>query len=194
MVALKGFKRAIIGIFDKDGQTVKKYEITRNQKQGGTVECDISGLAGEQEKLSAGDGDYHVEQTGIGDVKAKLTMMDLADEIGAAIVGNEFDEDGFETGGINSKAPYCSIILESTTIRDEPYYTGLFKGKFTSDSSKMATSESGKVNIESDTELEFAAIANDDGHYYKRGAGEGKLAKLEEIIFPGYKEPTVPKG
>lgn len=191
MVALQGFKRAIIGVYDTEGKKViKKFEFTRKDGEGGSVSADISGLAGEQVKLSAGDGDYYVAQAGVGDVKVKLTLMDLSDEIIAAISGHKTEVGGLNAVGSNSAAPYCSLVLESTTLGQKPYFTGFSKGKFTIDSAKMQTSETGKISIESDTELEFGAISDENGDSYKYGTGEDKLAPMEEYAFPNFTAST----
>ncbi|SPP28876.1 major tail protein [Brochothrix thermosphacta] len=189
MVALKGFKRAIIGVYDEAGKKViNKFEFTRKDGEGGSVSADISGLAGEQIKLSAGDGDYYVAQAGVGDVKVKLTLMDLSDEIIAAISGHKTEVGGLNAVGSGSVAPYCSLVLESTTLGEKPYFTGFSKGKFTIDSAKMETSETGKINIESDTELEFGAISDENGDSYKYGTGADKFAPMEKYAFPGFDE------
>lgn len=186
-MTLVGFKRATIGVFDETGKIITKHVIEGKTNEGATTEAEITGLAAETVKGYGSDVAYYVAQNGTGDVKVNLGILDLPDGVNDAILGLVKETSGITYFGEKTKAPYCNMLLESTTLSGEPCGFGILKGKFSKESIKMKTREDGKDAPEAES-LVFSAIESDaenetKGNVVGKAPTKELLTKLSDLMF-----------
>ncbi|TFI67529.1 phage tail protein [Carnobacterium divergens] len=190
-MTLVGFKRATIGVFGKDGKCTKKYVVEGVQDKGATKEAEITGLNKEPKKIYGSDITYHVAQKGTGDVEVNLGILDLPENASDEILGYAIAQSGITYIGEQTEAPFCSIMLESSTMQGETAKFSILKGKFSKESIKMNTLEGDDSEPEADS-YKFAAVSADQEGEAKGqvvakyfGKEETALKKMDEITFPG---------
>ncbi|HHQ0858446.1 major tail protein [Listeria innocua] len=195
MITTIGFEKATFGIYDeKDEKVTEKVEVNGKNKKGGTVEADISGLDAEAIKVFASNGPYHISKKGSGDVKQTIGIMELPFELGQKLLGRQKNADGIVTVGKNTAPPYASCVMESETLRGEPVFFALLKGKYGQDDVKLNTSEDKPKEPEA-TSLTGEFVYNDAGDVFAMAVGEEFRDKIYSMAFPGFVEtPVVPEG
>ncbi|EQC0596889.1 major tail protein, partial [Listeria monocytogenes] len=102
--------------------------------------------------------------------------------------------DGIVTVGKNTNPPYASCVMESETLRGEPVFFALLKGKYGQDDVKLNTSEDKPKEPEA-TSLTGEFVYNDAGDVFAMAVGEEFRDKIYSMAFPGFVEtPVVPEG
>ncbi|WP_348922076.1 major tail protein [Enterococcus rotai] len=186
-MTLVGFKRATIGVFDETGKVVGKHVIEGKTNEGATTEAEINGLAAEATKAYGSDVAYYVSQSGTGDVKVNLGILDLPAGVEDSILGLFVATSGLSYFGEKTNAPYCNLLLESTTLSGEPCGLGVLKGKFSKESIKVKSREDGKDAPEAES-LVFSAIESDaenetKGNVVGKAPTKELLTKLSDLMF-----------
>lgn len=185
-MSLVGFKRMTIRVLDGEATpTLGKnlFVIEGQIGKGATQTAKITGLSNEPVKTYGSDMAYHVASRGVGDVKVETTAVDLPTEIENVIMGYKVDDDIVSIGA-STEAPYCSILLESSTPAGDTAYLGFFKGKFSLDNLELETMKEKQEELKGDV-LTYSASASDDEatrgdtmvKYF--GKDESKLNKLK---------------
>lgn len=182
MPALVGFKRMTIQVLD--GEDKKTFVVEGKQDKGAMQTAKISGLSADTVKTYGSNVAYHVSRKGVGDVSAELEGVDLPEEVFSAILGHDTDEDGITRIGADTEPPYCSMLLESETVRGEKALFGFYKGSFSTEDTEMKTTGE-KTEELSAEKLKFSAIASDveetKGSYVGKyiGTDEAAISKLK---------------
>lgn len=160
---LVGFKRAIAVPYASDGVPGTPIIVEGKQDKGATTTAEISGLSKEAAKVAGSDITYYISRKGVGDVSAELGLLDLPESEADILLGyrGQGDEtDGISYIGNNTEAPYCALLLESTT-NDGQALLGFYKGVFSREKISFETldpSETFKPEADSWT---FSAMASD---------------------------------
>lgn len=182
-----GFKRLIVRILDgkQDVEEGKNLFIIEGKAdKGATQTAKISGLASEATKSYGSNLAYYVSRKGVGDVKVDFTLLDMPDIVENTILGYE-EKNGLTLVGENTEAPYCAVMMESTTLGGEPVVFGLFKGTFTRDEKELETTKEKQDELAGDS-FSFTAIAADKdeykGYYYLKAVGSEKVTKAKEAL------------
>ena len=141
MASTIGFKRAKFFIYDKADKVVKTHVVEGKANQGGTVEASISGLSAESVKVYASNVAYYVAQRGTGSVELSLSVLDMTPELTADLLGRKQNEAGITILGADTEPPYAGVLLEASTLTNEPIFFALLKGKFRLDEQALSTNE-----------------------------------------------------
>lgn len=140
-MTLVGFKSMTIRIHD-GSDTIKEnenlFKIQGDDSKGATQKVDIKGLAPEVVKGYGSNITYFASRSGVGNPIADYEILDLPFAVREILLG--YKKVGKLTFiGDDTKAPYCSILLESEDLGGTPAYFGIFKGVFSSDDLGMET-------------------------------------------------------
>ena len=76
IIAVVGFKKAIISVPKVGGTGVDKYTIDKSG--GGTIEASIQGISAEQTTVYASNVPIWVSAKGVGELTASLNVFDLS--------------------------------------------------------------------------------------------------------------------
>lgn len=180
-----GFKRMTIQILDGKAPTLgsNQFVIEGAQGKGATKTAKISGIAATPVKSHGSNIAYYVSSRGVGDVKAEFDVIDIPQNVLAAVLGQK-TENGITRVGADTVAPYCSVLLESSTADGTPFYVGFYKGQFSLEAFDFATLTDKQEELPADS-FTFTAIASDDaateGHYY------GTCASKEATVVNRFK-------
>ena len=181
MASTIGFKRAKFFIYDKADKVVKTHVVEGKANQGGTVEASISGLSAESVKVYASNVAYYVAQRGTGSVELSLSVLDMTPELTADLLGRKQNEAGITILGADTEPPYAGVLLEASTLANEPIFFALLKGKFRLDEQALSTNEEELSEPEAD-ELEGQFIADARGQVYATAVGEDKRTAIEKLF------------
>lgn len=162
-MALVGFKRVTIRVLDGEATPIlgtNLFVIEGKANEGATRTAKISGLASEPVKTYGSNIAYHVSSRGVGDVKMETTAVDIPIDIITKILGHQVSDEIIGIGA-NTQAPYCSVMLESSTPTGVMASVGFFKGQFSMDAEDFETLKDKQEELPEDS-LSFAAVASDD--------------------------------
>ncbi|MCQ9212849.1 MULTISPECIES: major tail protein [unclassified Streptococcus] len=162
-MTLVGFKRMTIRVLDgEDTPTLGKnlFVVEGKTGEGATQVAKITGLSNEPVKTYGSDMTYHVASRGVGDVKVETTAVDIPIVVENAIIGYKVVDDLIYDGS-STEAPYCALLLESSTPAGDAAYLGFFKGKFSLDNLEIETLKEKQEELKGDV-LTFSASASDD--------------------------------
>ncbi|WP_413481886.1 major tail protein [Mammaliicoccus vitulinus] len=190
-----GFKRLLVGVFDKDGLKVEK-KLVWEDENGGTVNLNVTGLNPESVKFRASNKTVWQKRQGTDEVKSDMDLFNVPTEDLNTVLGR--DSDGKTSWvGDDTRAPYVAMIGESENpVTGEPIYCALTKGTFGLESIEMKTTEE---KIEAPEPLKLAGDwigRNIDGKSRTIGFHEGTEGADEFIakVFDGLaeEEPVKP--
>lgn len=192
MPALVGFKRMTINVLD-GGANKKAFVVEGKQDEGAMQTAKISGLSADTVKTYGSNVAYHVSRKGVGDVSLDLEGVDIPEEAYNAVLGYVSDTDSIARIGTDTEPPYCSVLLESETIRGETALFGFYKGSFSTEDTELKTTGEKTEELTAE-KLKFSAIASDSaetkGYYVAKyiGSDEAAIAKIKVEL--GLEAPT----
>lgn len=128
--------------------------------EGATQTAKITGLSNEPTKTHGSNMVYHIASRGVGDVSVETTTVDVPEMVLNTILGYK-TKDKIVTVGASTEAPYCSILLESSTPSGEAAYLGFFKGKFSLDAFDLETLKEKQEELPGEV-LKYSVSASDD--------------------------------
>lgn len=99
----------------------------------------------------------------------------------ADLLGRTQNDDGITILGSDTEPPYAGVLLESSTLNNEPIFFALLKGKFRLDEQSLSTNEEELSEPEAD-ELEGQFIADAKGQVYASAVGEDKRTLIEKLF------------
>lgn len=191
-MTLVGFKQARIQPFDKDGKPDGDVIVIQGKKDNGaTTSAEIEGLSKEVTTVAGSDIAYYISRKGIGQPKIDFGILDLPEAESDRLLGYKKDEDsGIVYLGNETEAPYCSVILDSSTLQGVSYMLGFFRGVFSKDKVSMKTLDPNEnFTPEADT-YTFTAAASDAsdasaGNYAAKYVGKDaeSIAAFEKQIL-----------
>lgn len=195
---LFGFKRIHVGVYD-EAETKVIEKMTWEDKAGGAVRFNLTGLAPEQLKVYASNGPVWVQRKGTGDVKADLEVFNIPEADLNKVLG--LDVEGQEAWmGAYTQAPYIAVICETEDINGNPILVGLPKGTATLDNLQMETLEEKPKPPENDKlSISFvnAEIDGKDricGKYVATSKEDAGIAAFVNKILVGYTGEALPIG
>ncbi|CAL27415.1 major tail protein [Staphylococcus carnosus] len=134
-----GFKKVLVGVYGKDGQTVEK-QFEWKDENGGTVNLNITGLAPELVDMFASNKRVWMKKQGTNEVKSDMDIFNIPSDDLNAVLGREKDQNGTAWVGENTRAPYVAMIgVSEDGLTGEPVYVALLKGTFSLDSIEFKT-------------------------------------------------------
>lgn len=174
MASKIGFKRLTVRVLDGQTPTPDKnlFVIEGADSKGATQTAKINGLSAEPVKTYGSDMAYYVARRGVGDVTVDLELIDVPEKVLNIILGYT-EKNGIAFIGADTEAPYCSILMETTTADGKTFAYGFFKGVLSMDSEEFKTLE-GKVDTLPNEKFKFTASASDKQDY--SGQYMGKLS------------------
>lgn len=105
----------------------------------------------------------------------------MPSELTADLLGRTQNDDGITILGSDTEPPYAGVLLESSTLNNEPIFFALLKGKFRLDEQSLSTNEEELSEPEAD-ELEGQFIADAKGQVYASAVGEDKRTLIEKLF------------
>lgn len=99
----------------------------------------------------------------------------------ADLLGRKENSEGITILGSDTEPPYAGVLLESSTLANEPIFFALLKGKFRLDEQALSTNEEELSEPEAD-ELEGQFIADAKGQVYATAVGEDKRTAIEKLF------------
>lgn len=159
---LVGFKRAT-AIPILNGKFGTPIVVEGKQDNGATTSAEISGLSKEATKVAGSDITYYISRKGVGDVSVDLGLLDLPETSADILLGyrqQDDDTDSIAYIGNETEAPYCALMLESST-NDGKAMLAFYKGVFSREKITINTldpSETFKPEADSWT---FSSMASD---------------------------------
>lgn len=188
MVAKIGFKRLTVRVLD--GKTpalgTNLFVVEGETGKGATQTAKISGLSSDPVKTRGSDIVYYTSRKGVGDVKAALALIDVPDKFENVVLGY-LEQEGIVLIGDETEAPYCSILMESSTPDNKIFAMGLFKGVFAKNEEEMKTAEEKRDSLPAEN-YDYSAEASDDptlkNAYVGKivGGSETELNKLKKLL------------
>lgn len=144
-MTLVGYKKLTIQVLNDDltPKTGSKYVVQGDANKGGTSTFEITGLSKEPIKAYGSDKIYHVEQRGIGDIKANFGLLDLPFEVEQEILGVKKSTNGVYHEGSLKNPPYCAVLCESADLQGNKVGFGMYAGKFGRDAISAETLSEG---------------------------------------------------
>lgn len=193
-MTLVGFRR--MHIIVREGTEKQHFIVEGKENKGATSTAEITGLSKEPLKVYGSDGVYTVLAKGVGEVGVNLGVLDLEKDTNTTILGRQKTEEGFIKIGKSTNPPVCSVVLESSDLRDEPVYFGFFKGKFSKESINLNTKTGEQGEPEPEAYI-FSPFDNDE-----KGDLEGEFGlmhygteKQDEFLKHfGITSEDIPKG
>lgn len=188
-MTLVGFESMTVRILD--GQTnatldTNLFEIKGESGKGATQKVDIKGLAAETLKSFGSNIAYYVSRKGVGDVTGDFEILDLPFAVREKLLGyKKTGQLGFI--GIDTEAPYCSVLLKSEDLGGNPVYLGFFKGSFSGETFETETRKEKPSEPGSD-KLGFTALPGEEGDSkgqyvgYYIGKDDQELNKLKALL------------
>src|SRR5699024_10767407 len=135
-----GFKRLLVGVFDKDGLKVEK-KLTWEDENGGTVNLNISGLNPESVKFRASNKTVWQKRQGTDEVKSDMDLFNVPSEDLNTVLGRDVDGKTSWVGD-DTRAPYVAMIgVSENPVTGEPIYCALTKGTLGLESIELKTTE-----------------------------------------------------
>lgn len=186
MSAKFGFKRLTIRILDSSEPTLDTnlFVIEGKEGKGATQTAKISGLSTDPIKTYGSDVAYYTSRKGVGDVKVDLGLIDVPETVLNKILGYK-EINGITVVGAETEAPYCSIIIESTTASGKVCAYGFFKGSFSLNDEELKTIEEKPDGLPTENYL-FTALASDKSGF--EGVYLGKVIDKEEEALTKLKQ------
>lgn len=179
IIAVVGFKKAIISVPKKAGGGVDKYTIDKSG--GGTIEASIQGISAEQTTVYASNVPIWVSAKGVGELTASLNVFDLyKDNVYEKILGIERGEDGIAIVGENTEAPYVSAVFVADGADGKEMYFGLVKGRFSHPEIALNTTESGGTEPNTET-IEGSFVTDSRGFAYMSAVSSEALT-LDKFV------------
>lgn len=179
IIAVVGFKKAIISVPKTEGVGVDKYTIDKSG--GGTIEASIQGISAEQTTVYASNVPIWVSAKGVGELTASLNVFDLyKNNVYEKILGIERGEDGIAIVGENTEAPYVSAVFVADGADGKEMYFGLVKGRFSHPEIALNTTESGGTEPNTET-IEGSFVTDSRGFAYMSGVSSEKLT-LDKFV------------
>lgn len=179
-MTLVGFRRMHIVV--RDGVTKEHFVVEGKENEGATSTAEITGLSKEPLKIWGSDGVYTVLAKGTGEVSVNLGVLDLLKNVNTTILGYQQTNDGFTKIGQSTNPPVCSIVLESSDLRDEPVYFGFFKGKFSKETLNLNT-KTGENNEPEPEAYVYSPFDNDEDGELQGEIGLVHYGKEKEADF-----------
>ena len=178
MAAKFGFKRITIRILDGESPTVGEnlFVLEGKTDKGATQTAKISGLSSEPVKTYGSDTAYYTSRKGVGNVAVDLGLLDMPDSTENAILGYTNSE-GITLIGDDTEAPYCSILIESTTSSGKICAYGFFKGSFSKNDEELKTQEDKRDNLPTEN-FGFTAESSSKEEY--KGYYVGKVFNVDD--------------
>lgn len=196
-MTLVGFKRMKIQTFDSDMKPLGDLIVIEGkQDKGATTSAEISGLSKEPTKVAGSDIEYYISRKGVGDVKAELGVLDFPEDGSDRVLGYLANDNKLTYIGSQTEAPYCGVLLESSTLSGGKALLGFLKGTFSRDKISMNTLDpAGTFKPEADS-YTFSSIASDaegpqNGQNVVKYIGDDAIAiaELEKEVL-GIEAPT----
>lgn len=179
IIAVVGFKKAIISVPKAGGTGVDKYTIDKSG--GGTIEASIQGISAEQTTVYASNVPIWVSAKGVGELTASLNVFDLyKDNVYEKILGIERGEDGIAIVGENTEAPYVSAVFVADGADGKEMYFGLVKGRFSHPEIALNTTESGGTEPNTET-IEGSFVTDSRGFAYMSAVSSETLT-LDKFV------------
>ncbi len=179
IIAVVGFKKAIISVPKVGGTGVDKYTIDKSG--GGTIEASIQGISAEQTTVYASNVPIWVSAKGVGELTASLNVFDLyKDNVYEKILGIERGEDGIAIVGENTEAPYVSAVFVADGADGKEMYFGLVKGRFSHPEIALNTTESGGTEPNTET-IEGSFVTDSRGFAYMSAVSSETLT-LDKFV------------
>lgn len=179
IIAVVGFKKAIISVPKVGGTGVDKYTIDKSG--GGTIEASIQGISAEQTTVYASNVPIWVSAKGVGELTASLNVFDLyKDNVYEKILGIERGEDGIAIVGENTEAPYVSAVFVADGADGKEMYFGLVKGRFSHPEIALNTTESGGTEPNTET-IEGSFVTDSRGFAYMSAVSSDTLT-LDKFV------------
>lgn len=197
-MTLVGFKRMKIQTFDADMKPLGDLIVIEGkQDKGATTSAEISGLSKEPTKVAGSDIEYYISRKGVGDVKAELGVLDFPEDGSDRVLGYVTDETNKLTYiGSKTEAPYCGVLLESSTLSGGKALLGFLKGTFSRDKISMNTLDPAETYKPEADSYTFSSIASDaegqqNGQNVVKYIGDDAtaIAELEKEVL-GVEAPT----
>lgn len=157
-----GFKRLTVRILDGGTPTLDTnlFVVEGKSGEGATQTAKITGMSNDPVKTYGSNVAYSVSNRGVGDAKVELTLVDLPQKLLNKILGYK-EEDGLVSIGVDTVAPFCSILMESSKPNGKKGWIGFFKGQFSMDGLDLETIKEKQEELSGET-LTFSAIASDE--------------------------------
>lgn len=179
IIAVVGFKKAIISVPKAEGSGVDKYTIDKSG--GGTIEASIQGISAEQTTVYASNVPIWVSAKGVGELTASLNVFDLyKDNVYEKILGIERGEDGIAIVGEDTEAPYVSAVFVADGADGKEMYFGLVKGRFSHPEIALNTTESGGTEPNTET-IEGSFVTDSRGFAYMSAVSSETLT-LDKFV------------
>lgn len=173
-----GFEKLTILVKDGSPVTVGKNLFTiEGKKDGGaTSSAKISGLAVDPVKTWGSNKVYNISGKGVGDAKVELDIIDLPDDVMAAILGYTVGADKIITLSSDTEAPDCAILIEDSDLRGAKYMLGFLSGVFSYDGVELATAQGKAEELKPDT-VTYSVGSADNGDFIKKYSGDDSAAQ-----------------
>lgn len=179
IIAVVGFKKAIISVPKVGGTGVDKYTIDKSG--GGTIEASIQGISAEQTTVYASNVPIWVSAKGVGELTASLNVFDLyKNNVYEKILGIERGEDGIAIVGEDTEAPYVSAVFVADGADGKEMYFGLVKGRFSHPEIALNTTESGGTEPNTET-IEGSFVTDSRGFAYMSAVSSDTLT-LDKFV------------
>lgn len=179
IIAVVGFKKAIISVPKTAGEGVDKYTIDKSG--GGTIEASIQGISAEQTTVYASNVPIWVSAKGVGELTASLNVFDLyKDNVYEKILGIERGADGIAIVGEDTEAPYVSAVFVADGADGKEMYFGLVKGRFSHPEIALNTTESGGTEPNTET-IEGSFVTDSRGFAYMSAVSSDTLT-LDKFV------------
>lgn len=186
-MAVVGFEKVHVGIFDKDEKI--KQLMTWKDEKGGTVNLNISGLAPEKVEMRASNKTVWSKKQGTGEVQSELDVFNVPDKDLDAVLGRDSDENGTSWVGEKTRAPYIALIGESEDLLSgEPVYLALTKGTMSLESIEWKTTpkEAEEPEPQQLTGDWIARTIAGESRTYGYHVGKEGSDELFNDVFPGH--------
>lgn len=189
MSMLVGFDSAKIGIFNSfsDEHVTAENIFTIDKTKGGTLGANIQNLNYSPQISYASNVAYRISGKGHGAVTVAFTAMDIPQDLIAKITGATKNAQGIYVVTKDTRAPYCSLMMQSQDADGKKVYLAVLKGQFGFPDRNPQTNNANETDYTD--ALTFTAIDRlSDGAAY----AEGYEADLDfnaenflDFVFPG---------
>ncbi|MBZ2405119.1 major tail protein [Liquorilactobacillus hordei] len=180
--------------FKKKGDPIV---IQGDPQKGAMVKAEIKGLSKDPTKVSGSDIAYYVSRKGVGDVTVDFDVLDLPNDAQSIILGRRVSDNGVQYTGLDTEAPYCSILAEAADTQGNTALVGFFCGVFSNDGETLNTQEEGETFKPDPESYKFTATGSktgvNKGEYMAKYAGD-KEAAITEVRNAVLLESTAPEG
>lgn len=173
-----GFEKLTIRVKDGNPASLKTnlFVIEGKTDEGATSSVKISGLAVDPVKTWGSNKVYKISGKGVGDAKAEFDIIDIPDDVMAAILGYNVDSNKIITASSSTEAPECAILIEDTDARGDKLMLGFLSGKFSYDGVEMSTAKGKAEELKPDA-VSFSIGSADNGEFFKKYSGTDVAAQ-----------------